>query len=438
MRYIGFASLGLAVVLSGCPEEKKDELPPAGLAGGSDPAAGPGAKPGEPGANQRKSKIAGLPMTEAIVTVDGLEMTRADLERVVAHRASQLGAAPNNIPAIVRDELESMAYDALVRRALLAQEAKRRGLTATKDEIEKQKQKLVAAVPEGRTLQDVLKMMHSDEAGLARDIEMDLSIAKLQAERRKSAPKLSEEEARKIYDTQPGRFVKNETASVSQILVAVPSAAPPDVVEAARKKADEIRAEVEGKDAATFAKVAREKSDDPKAKENGGDQGFFERRGRVPEFGAVAFGLKDGEVSRPFRTSKGFYVLRGQGVKKGEKMSWDEAKARIVAIETIARRSASDKKFIEELTTKATIVRHHEPLPPTQLAQPAMPAGMPGMPAGGPPGMPPPGMPGGHGGQGGDHMKVPLPSADNVLPGAPNPHAAGGGGGGAASKPHGG
>ncbi len=60
-----------------------------------------------------------------------------------------------------------------------------------------------------------------------------------------------------------------------------------------------------------FAALSKQYSKDPGAAQQGGDLGFFKKGDMVPEFSAVAFSLKDGEVSPvPVKTQFGWHVIQ--------------------------------------------------------------------------------------------------------------------------------
>ncbi len=62
-----------------------------------------------------------------------------------------------------------------------------------------------------------------------------------------------------------------------------------------------------------FAVVAREVSIDPSTKEAGGDLGWFSRGRMVPEFEQAAFSLKIGEISQPVKSQYGYHILQVLG-----------------------------------------------------------------------------------------------------------------------------
>lgn len=61
---------------------------------------------------------------------------------------------------------------------------------------------------------------------------------------------------------------------------------------------------------ADFDELAKQESEDPGSGQRGGRLPWFGTGRMVPEFEEVAFGLKDGETSAPFRTSYGWHIVK--------------------------------------------------------------------------------------------------------------------------------
>ena len=59
-----------------------------------------------------------------------------------------------------------------------------------------------------------------------------------------------------------------------------------------------------------FESLAMNESDDKGSASKGGDLGFFSRGVMVPEFEAVAFEMNEGEISKPFKTSYGWHIIK--------------------------------------------------------------------------------------------------------------------------------
>jgi peptidyl-prolyl cis-trans isomerase SurA len=69
----------------------------------------------------------------------------------------------------------------------------------------------------------------------------------------------------------------------------------------------------------SFATMAILYSEDPGSNRNGGEYKGIKRGVFVKEFEAIAFNLRPGEVSAPFRTEYGFHIVQLQ-VKRGEEL----------------------------------------------------------------------------------------------------------------------
>ncbi len=75
-------------------------------------------------------------------------------------------------------------------------------------------------------------------------------------------------------------------------------------------EADALKVIADLKKGGDFAAIAKDRSSDPGAGQ-GGDLGFFKKGDMVPEFSAVAFTLKVGEISdKPVKSQFGWHVIK--------------------------------------------------------------------------------------------------------------------------------
>ncbi|MCX7978761.1 MAG: peptidyl-prolyl cis-trans isomerase [Bdellovibrionaceae bacterium] len=100
------------------------------------------------------------------------------------------------------------------------------------------------------------------------------------------------------------------------------------------EKARDLRRQAERGD---FAALAKSHSEDPGSKSKGGDLGYFSRGKMVPEFEAVAFSLKPGEVSEPVKTSFGWHIIQVLDRREPKTATFDEhrekAMERVLALD---------------------------------------------------------------------------------------------------------
>jgi peptidyl-prolyl cis-trans isomerase D len=120
---------------------------------------------------------------------------------------------------------------------------------------------------------------------------------------------LSEEDVAEWYSANGDeRFALPERIRVRQIVVRTAVDAPEATRAAARKKADEILAEIRG--GGDFAAIAKKRSEDKATAANGGDLGLIQPGKLSPSLDAAAWALSAGEVSEIVETPEGFDIVK--------------------------------------------------------------------------------------------------------------------------------
>jgi peptidyl-prolyl cis-trans isomerase D len=288
----------------------------------------------------------------------------------MSQAAALAGIPPDMLDVQMKEAFEQPAYEKLIERTLLVKEAKRRNLWPDDKEAAEKRKEILKTLPEGKTLKDILDKMGASEASFDEDLRVDVAIAKLLQTVEKGVPAPPPAVIDAVYEANKAVFTIPDTAAAAHILVRVDRASGPQLIAEKKKLAESIKAEVVGKDPAVFAKVAAEKSEDPSGKVRGGDLGMFKRGDLFPEFEAVAFSLKEGEIAGPVQTDRGFHIIRGGGVEKGRTVPTKEAKEVIAERERVKTFLAAVDDLMEELRKGAAIERVIEPMP-SPLIDPA-------------------------------------------------------------------
>lgn len=148
---------------------------------------------------------------------------------------------------------------------------------------------------------------------------------------------VSDEEAKKIYDTRVAGMKTEDEVAARHILVD------------SEDKAKELRTKIVG--GADFAEVAKENSTDPGSKDQGGMLGFFTKGQMVPEFDEAVFKMREGEISAPVKTNFGWHIIKLEDRRRKEPPSFDTVKATI--INSLVVRKAQEKAT--ELREKASL-----------------------------------------------------------------------------------
>lgn len=137
-----------------------------------------------------------------------------------------------------------------------------------------------------------------------------------------------------VTDTEVENFLSNTMQSgeirLAHILIGLPEAPTPEQVEAARAKADKIRADiVAGK--LSFAEAAIRYSETPQALE-GGDLGW-RRYDQIPSaFNEIVAAMKKGDISQPMRGPNGFHMINFADARAESTVMVKEFKARHIVI----------------------------------------------------------------------------------------------------------
>ncbi len=218
----------------------------------------------------------------------------------------------------VIEQLKEQAFNDLVLQSILHQEADKREIKISKEEIDND----LDYIKESQTqdnkdgYKQFLEKLELNEQQLRKQIETQQIYWKLYNEVT-SDVKVGEDEAEKYYNDNPDSFKEPGGIEISHILVSDESQAK-DILTRINKGEN-------------FAKLAGEYSTCP-SKDNGGDLGIInESTEFAEEFKDAALKLKPGEITeQPIKTDFGYHIIKA-GEKKEEKTkTFDEAKDEIV------------------------------------------------------------------------------------------------------------
>ncbi len=246
---------------------------------------------------------------EVVARGKGLEVKRSQVQDEFIRVKAQLAGQGRPIPPEQRDIIEGNILQQIIGLQLITAKAtdadKAAGKTAADKKWEEAKTRLgseqmidMRLKAENLTRAELLQKW-ADQGAAEAVLDRELKVS------------ISDEQARKFYDENPGRFEQPEMVRASHVLISTRDAQqkelPEDKKAAKKKTAEEVlkRARA-GED---FAKLAKEFSEDPGSKDKGGEY-TFPRGQMVPEFEAAAFGLKPGQVSDIVTTAFGYHIIK--------------------------------------------------------------------------------------------------------------------------------
>lgn len=120
---------------------------------------------------------------------------------------------------------------------------------------------------------------------------------------------VSDDEVKKYYEENASKFQGDEQRRASHILIAFGVNATPEAKANAKKKAEEVLAEVK-KSPEKFAELAKKYSQDPGSAEKGGDLGAFGRGAMVKPFEEAVFAMTPGSVSDLVESEFGYHIIK--------------------------------------------------------------------------------------------------------------------------------
>jgi peptidyl-prolyl cis-trans isomerase SurA len=302
---------------------------------------------------------------QILVKVNGEIFTKSDLEQrqIAALRQKgqpiDLKSDPNN--AQLRKALDEITPQIMVDaidEMVIVQRGKELGYTLSDqqfksvvDNIRKENK-----IETDEQFQAALKSENLSMADLRRNLERSMIYQRVQQNEVLSKIGVTDEEARKYYESHLNEFTTPPTVTLREILVAVAGDSKVMNVaadEAAKAKAIEIRRRTTA-GGENFEKLAAEISDSP-SKANAGLIGPLSVNDLSPDLRKLVESMKAGDVSEPIRTTRGYQVLKLETITPTNTLPLDKAREQISERVFTDKRKAEFQKYLQKLRSQAII-----------------------------------------------------------------------------------
>jgi len=278
---------------------------------------------------------------QILVKVNGEIFTKTDLE--------QLREALNEVtPQIMVDAVDQM---------LIVQRGKELGYKLNDEQFKsvldniKKENKLET----DEQFQAALKQENMTMIELRRNLEKQMIVTRVQQNEVFGRVGVSEEEARKYYDSHLNEFTTPRTIMLREILVSVPTSGRGINVaqdEETQDKADKIRQRLVAGE--SFDKLVAEASDAP-SKANAGLIGPLSMNDLSPDLQKLIESMKAGDLSPVVRNSRGYQILKLESSTPIETMPFDQARQQISDRVVTGKRSEEFTKYLAKLRSQAII-----------------------------------------------------------------------------------
>ena len=290
--------------------------------------------------------------TDAVAVVGGTDISKADLNELIAQAKKGYEAQKQQFPKAGTPEYQSIqtqyvAY--LVELAEFHQAAAKLGVTVADKDLDAAEQDIIktrfggkrAAYEKALQQQGFTPLVYREKA---------LAVSALSKKIFDKVTKdvnVSEEDILAYYTQNQSQYGTPESRDVRHILVSVKGKDGQVDFAASKAKADEIYAQL--KAGADFATLAKKSSDDPGSKDTGGKLTISKGQ-TVPEFDKVSFELNKGELSKPVKTQYGYHVIQAvSDVRKATTTPLDKVRATIRTTLLQQKRNEEMQAWVEDL-----------------------------------------------------------------------------------------
>jgi peptidyl-prolyl cis-trans isomerase SurA len=254
--------------------------------------------------NPGKPVVQEIEVIVAVVNEDVITKTELDRRMRLIKQQLQKKGTPLPPDNILRKQL----IDQMVMEKLQMQQAEKLGIRIDDETINKVVSNI--ASENKMTLEQfsaVLAREGYEFSDFRNNIKQEMILSQLHKQRVASRVKVTEREIDNYLATMATRKSKNTEYHLAQILIALPEAASPEQIQAAREKAEAILARL--RNGADFAQTAIEVSNGQHALE-GGDLGWL-KAGQLPTiYSNLITEMKPGEISNVVRSSSGFHIVK--------------------------------------------------------------------------------------------------------------------------------
>lgn len=298
---------------------------------------------------------------QILVKVNGEIFTKTDLEQrqIATLRQMQSGDSPDPSDAQLRkmlDEATPQLIVSIVDELLIVQRGHELGyrmgdeqFSSILDNIKKENK-----LENDEQFQAALKQENMTLTELRKSLERQMIVSRVQQNEVMGRVSVSDDEARRYYDTHLPEFTTTPNVTLREIFVNFGNTTAPTVADdtAAREKAAAIRARALAGE--SYEKLAADLSDAP-SRANAGLIGPLNLSDVSVEVRKLIEPMKVGDVTEPLRSPRGYQILKLETRSEAEIKPFAAAREDISNRVFTTKRQAEYQKYLEKLRASAII-----------------------------------------------------------------------------------
>lgn len=270
---------------------------------------------------------------DVVIKVNNQEITKSQYEEAYQNAAKNSQLAQMGIEVQENEDnlmylmLKDRVVNEIIVRTLINQELEKRNIKVSKEDVEKERQKMIDRVGSKEKFNEILKQNGLSNSKFEKDLAEEIKMQKLVNIIHPVS--ISDSKTKEFYNKNLSRFKYPDKVRASHILIAANpmeiksklreknssmseidiNAKVQQIMVEKHNKAKEIEKQIKN-NPEKFEAIARDESDDTITAKNGGDIGFFAKDEMVKPFADTAFNQKPNTISEVVQTPYGFHIIK--------------------------------------------------------------------------------------------------------------------------------
>ena len=257
------------------------------------------------------AKMTTLQVTGKIVArVNGAALTDRDLLREM-FAIFPYAKQHNGFPQGLEPQIRKGALQMIIFEELVYQEAKRRAMTVPPERMARAERQFREQFPNQETYEQFIKVeLNGSHQVLREKIRRSVLIEALLTAEVVDKSRVTLAQAKAFYDQNPAKFEREEQFHIQSISILPPANASADILQEARRRAEEAAQQARTAKTYTEFGLLAEKLSDDDFHVNMGDHKPCGRDQLPPEIVKAALGIKPGQVSELIQMGQAYTLVR--------------------------------------------------------------------------------------------------------------------------------
>ncbi len=292
-------------------------------------------------------------LAEPLASVNNVELHEADLQDAL-NEIMPAAVFHGGFSSEKREKYRPQAFEKMIDRELLFQEALKGGLKADEDFFNSHREKAIKRLGGEEQYTEALKKANLTEKQYRRALEKKNLIEQITANEILAKAKVPDQQIKSHYEENKSKFFRPKAVQLRQILISVAPNATAEERAEKKRRAQEVYDKI--KAGGDMAKLAWDYSDDA-YRVKGGDYGLIHEGRLDPELENQILPLEVNQLSGILATRFGFHIARIEAVVPPTQLTLEDVQEMIRKDLSNRNEAQLREKLIQRLRAEAKIER---------------------------------------------------------------------------------